>query len=75
MTPHEAQQAAILAGESPETKALRARVRELEDAVRAALNMVDGNGIEPDWDWMRAVMAGKSAEYFKSRLGARVAEL
>lgn len=39
-------------------EAARQRIAELEAAVKAALNMVDGNGLPPDWDWMRAVLAG-----------------
>ncbi len=46
---------------------LRERISELECAVQAALNMVDGNGVPPDWDWMRAVLANKTAEYFEKR--------
>jgi hypothetical protein len=40
------------------------RIAELEAAVRAALNMVDGNGVPPDWDWMRAVLANNTSAYF-----------
>jgi predicted NBD/HSP70 family sugar kinase len=47
---------------------LRKRISELECAVQAALNMVDGTGVPPDWDWMRAVLADKTAEYFEKRL-------
>jgi hypothetical protein len=46
---------------------LRKRISELECAVQAALNMVDGSGVPPDWDWMRAVLADKTAEYFEKR--------
>lgn len=46
---------------------LRARISELECAVMAALNMVDGTGVPPDWDWMRAVLENRTADYFASR--------
>lgn len=32
------------------------RVAELEAAVRAALNMVDGDGAPPDWDALRKLV-------------------
>jgi hypothetical protein len=35
----------------------QARIAELEDAVRAALNMVDGDGAPPDWDRLRELVS------------------
>ncbi len=47
--------------------ALQSRIAELEGAVRAALEMVDGNGIPPNWDWMRAVLSNSTAEFFAKK--------
>lgn len=30
---------------------------ELIEAVEAALNMVDGDGMPPNWDWLRSVVS------------------
>lgn len=39
------------------------RIAELEAAVRAALNMIDGDGAPPNWDWLRSVLADKSTDF------------
>lgn len=36
---------------------LEDQIAELCQAVEAALNMVDGDGAPPRWDWMREVLA------------------
>lgn len=36
---------------------LRERIAELEDAIRAALRMVDGDGAPPDWDRLRKLVS------------------
>lgn len=33
------------------------RIEELSQAVEAALNIVDGDGAPPRWDWMREALA------------------
>ena len=43
-----------------ELEAIAARVMLLEDGVRAALNMVDGDGAPPNWDCLRAMLATKA---------------
>lgn len=35
---------------------VRARVEELESGIRAALNMVDGDGLPPNWDALRELV-------------------
>lgn len=51
-------------GVHPDKRALIVRAvnnfEDLKTCVRAAVNMVDGNGAPPDWDFLRQVL--RSAE-------------